>query len=291
MILRFLDSDFCTKFQISQPGWYPDQAIKIRHIPQNPSRGGAVEGVVVVGGWWGCGWVVVLPWKGVFTLQSSVHHKRFFIFYCLVSISDWLWNLQFVPQNWNPKTLELFCMPPVIRQVNTSFWYNFSHLLTIFGDFLSGGKKLRGFQPGHKIDKNTCQKCEKRSESAKKYVKMTAKRFLWRQTRKKGHRDFWIPIFVQNSRFHNQAGTLTRRHLGIFIARSGYQPGCENWNLLPKIGIQILLSYFCMSHVITQVDTSFWGNFSHFWAIFSHFYTHFVCFATRLKSSKLLTTR
>ena len=28
MILRFLDSYFCTKFQISQPGWYPDQAIK-----------------------------------------------------------------------------------------------------------------------------------------------------------------------------------------------------------------------------------------------------------------------
>ena len=32
MISRFLDSYFCTKFQISQPGWYPDQAIKIRHM-------------------------------------------------------------------------------------------------------------------------------------------------------------------------------------------------------------------------------------------------------------------
>ena len=32
MISRFLDSYFCTKFQISQPGWDPDQAIKIRHI-------------------------------------------------------------------------------------------------------------------------------------------------------------------------------------------------------------------------------------------------------------------
>ena len=28
MTSRFLDSYFCTKFQISQPGWYPDQAIK-----------------------------------------------------------------------------------------------------------------------------------------------------------------------------------------------------------------------------------------------------------------------
>ena len=32
MISRFLDSHFCIKFQISQPGWYPDQAIKIRHL-------------------------------------------------------------------------------------------------------------------------------------------------------------------------------------------------------------------------------------------------------------------
>ena len=32
MISRFLDSYFCTKFQISQPGWYPDQAIKIRQM-------------------------------------------------------------------------------------------------------------------------------------------------------------------------------------------------------------------------------------------------------------------
>ena len=52
--------------------------------------------------------------------------------------------------------------------------------------------------------RETVRKCEK-------HVEMTAKRFLWRQTRKKWYRDFWIPIFVQNSRFHNQAGTLTRR--------------------------------------------------------------------------------
>ena len=32
MTSRFLDSYFCTKFRISQPGWYPDRAIKIRHF-------------------------------------------------------------------------------------------------------------------------------------------------------------------------------------------------------------------------------------------------------------------
>ena len=32
MISRFLDSYFCTKFQILQPGLYPDRAIKIRHF-------------------------------------------------------------------------------------------------------------------------------------------------------------------------------------------------------------------------------------------------------------------
>ena len=77
----------------------------------------------------------------------------------------------------------------------------------------------------------------------------------------------------------------------IFIARSGYQPGCGTWNLLPKIGIQKLLSYFCMSCVITQADTSFWCNFSHFGPYFCIFDAHFVHFVARLKSSKLLTTR
>ena len=77
----------------------------------------------------------------------------------------------------------------------------------------------------------------------------------------------------------------------IFIARSGYQPGCEIWNLLPKIGIQKVSSYFCMSHVTTQVYTSFWCNFSHVWATFSHILTHVLCFVGRLKSSKLLTTQ
>ena len=39
MISRFLDSYFCTNFQISQPGSYPDQAIKIRHIlSKKPSK-------------------------------------------------------------------------------------------------------------------------------------------------------------------------------------------------------------------------------------------------------------
>ena len=56
-----------------------------------------------------------------------------------------------------------------------------------------------------------------------------------------------------------------------FIAGSVYQPGCEIRNLFPKTGIQKFLRHFCMSYVITQVDTSFWCNFSQVWAIFSHF--------------------
>ena len=32
VISQFLDSYFCTKFQISQPGWYPNQAIKNLHM-------------------------------------------------------------------------------------------------------------------------------------------------------------------------------------------------------------------------------------------------------------------
>ena len=32
MTSRFSDSYFCTKFRISQPGWYPDRAIKIRQV-------------------------------------------------------------------------------------------------------------------------------------------------------------------------------------------------------------------------------------------------------------------
>ena len=78
-------------------------------------------------------------------------------------------------------------------------------------DFLSGGKKLSGFQPGHKIDKTRVKSARNGQKVRKKLVEMTAKRFLWRQTRKKFYHDFWIHIFVQNSRFHNQAGTLTRR--------------------------------------------------------------------------------
>ena len=32
MTSRFLDSYFCTKFRISQPGWFADRGIKIRHM-------------------------------------------------------------------------------------------------------------------------------------------------------------------------------------------------------------------------------------------------------------------
>ena len=88
----------------------------------------------------------------------------------------------------------------------------------------TSGKKPSGFQPGHNWQ-NTCQKCEKRSRKCEKHVEMTGKRFLWHQTRKKWYRDFWIPIFVQNSRSHNQARTLTRRQkFAIYLV---YKRGCS----------------------------------------------------------------
>ena len=46
MISRFLDSYFCTKFQISQPGSYPDQAIKIRLTQKLSTHGKFFYGVM-----------------------------------------------------------------------------------------------------------------------------------------------------------------------------------------------------------------------------------------------------
>ena len=60
------------------------------------------------------------------------------------------------------------------------------------------------FPPGREICK-ICQKCEKWSEDAKKYAKVTSSCWSWRHTRKKWRHDFWIPIFEQGSRFHDQA--------------------------------------------------------------------------------------
>ena len=37
---RYLGSNFCTKFQISQPGWHPDRAIKIPQIEKKLRNGG-----------------------------------------------------------------------------------------------------------------------------------------------------------------------------------------------------------------------------------------------------------
>ena len=46
MTSRFLDSYFCTKFQISQPGWYRDRAIKILQVTTsirlNQASGGSL---------------------------------------------------------------------------------------------------------------------------------------------------------------------------------------------------------------------------------------------------------
>ena len=44
--------------------------------------------------------------------------------------------------------------------------------------FLSGGKKLSGFQPGHKIDKTRVKSARNGQKVRKKHVEMTAKRFL-----------------------------------------------------------------------------------------------------------------
>ena len=53
------------------------------------------------------------------------------------------------------------------------------------------------------------------------------------------------------------------------------------WNLefAPKNWNKKLLSYFCMSRVISQVNASFWCNFSHFCATCRTFDAHFVDFA------------
>ena len=61
---------------------------------------------------------------------------------------------------------------------------------------------------------------------------------------------------------------------GIFIARSGYQPGREIWNLLPKIGIQTFLGYSCVHNTITQVNTSFWCILFAFLLYFRTFNAH-----------------
>ena len=55
----------------------------------------------------------------------------------------------------------------------------------------------------------------------------------------------------------------------------------ENWNLLPKIGIQKLLGCFCILYVITQVNTSFQCIFSHSWNIFLHFWCAFCVFCVQ----------
>ena len=43
----------------------------------------------------------------------------------------------------------------------------------------------------------------------------------------------------------NEHGPTARAvEVKLFITWSGHQPGCENWNLVPKNGIQKLLAYF-----------------------------------------------
>ena len=52
--------------------------------------------------------------------------------------------------------------------------------------------------------RETVRKCEKIRQN-------DCKTFFMTSDSQKMVLRFWIPIFVQNSRFHNQAGTLTRR--------------------------------------------------------------------------------
>ena len=59
-------------------------------------------------------------------------HSKLKNFYCPVRISTWLWNLEFGPKNWNPKTVELFLRGVLTSRVDTSFRCNFSHFWTIF---------------------------------------------------------------------------------------------------------------------------------------------------------------
>ena len=57
----------------------------------------------------------------------------------------------------------------------------------------------------------------------------------------------------------------------IFIARSGYQPGCEILNFVQNRNPKIVMSFFCESDVIKNVLQSFWRIFSHFWHVFCQF--------------------
>ena len=87
--------------------------------------------------------------------------------------------------------------------------------------------------------RETVRKCEKtRGNDCETFLQ------IWRQTRKKWYRDFWIPIFVQNSRFHNQAGTLTRR-----------------WKF------SIWKSFFGVSHVTSRICLIDTRRKSHFWLL------------------------
>ena len=105
MTSRFLDSYFCTKFRISQTGWYPDRAIKIRHVLWKALD---VEYMIIEGNSW--------RWC-VFPYTQGAFHKE-------------LANVIFVQ-----KSLPTYF--PLLAEINFGQSTSFSPSINFFLNFLS----------------------------------------------------------------------------------------------------------------------------------------------------------
>ena len=193
MTSRFLDSNFCTKFQISQPGWYPDQAIKILHMENfyrpvsEPAWSRNLELCSKIGIQKSRRYCLHV-WHHDYMRMHSSH-----IFFALSYHFSHFWHVFCTSRdqaeiNWAPYH------PKKIRHME-----NFYRAVRNLVDF-SLVTKLTKHES--KV-RETVRKCEKIRQNNCKTI------FYDVRLAKNDIAIFWIPIFVQNSGFHNQAGTLT----------------------------------------------------------------------------------
>ena len=146
--------------------------------------------------------------------------------------------------------------------------------LAMHDDFVPGGKELDS--------QHAWKQVPTVRETGRKVQENTSRwhsHYLWRH-------DLEFQFLNQIPGFMTRLGLIgykNRLHTRIQKQQSGefLLPG-QDINLVVKTGIwfQKLESknswvIFCTSYVITQVNTSFWGNSSHLWTIFSQFWCTF----------------